>query len=113
MFGRLSLSAVPFESSIVMGAVYGSILLTLVILGLITYYRKWTILWKEWLTSVDHKKIGIMYIILALVMLLRGLSDAVMMRTQQALAAGASHGYLPPDHFNQIFSAHGTIMIFS
>ena len=111
MFGRLSLSAVPFESSIVMGAVYGSILLTLVILGLITYYRKWTILWKEWLTSVDHKKIGIMYIILALVMLLRGLSDAVMMRTQQALAAGASHGYLPPDHFNQIFSAHGTIMI--
>jgi cytochrome o ubiquinol oxidase subunit 1 len=111
MFGKLSLSAVPYHNAIVMGAVYGSILMALVILGLITYYRKWTILWKEWLTSVDHKKIGIMYIILALVMLLRGLSDAVMMRSQQALAAGASHGYLPPDHFNQIFSAHGTIMI--
>ncbi len=111
MFGKLSLSAVPYHEPIVMGAVYGSILLTLVILALITYYRKWTVLWKEWLTSVDHKRIGIMYIILALVMLMRGLSDAAMMRGQQALSAGMSHGYLHPDHFNQIFSAHGTIMI--
>ena len=86
-------------------------MLALVILGLITYYGKWTYLWREWLTSLDHKKIGIMYIILALVMLLRGFSDAILMRSQQALAAGASHGYLPPEHFDQIFSAHGTIMI--
>ena len=111
MFGKLSLSAVPYQSLIIMSAVGASILLALVIMALITYYRKWAYLWKEWLTSVDHKRIGVMYIILALVMLLRGLSDAVMMRSQQALAAGASHGYLQPDHFNQIFSAHGTIMI--
>jgi cytochrome o ubiquinol oxidase subunit 1 len=111
MFGRLGLSAVPYHSLIIMSAVGGALLLAVVILALITHYRKWTYLWKEWLTSVDHKRIGIMYIVLALVMLLRGLSDAVMMRSQQALAAGASHGYLQPDHFNQIFSAHGTIMI--
>ena len=111
MFGKLSLSAIPYQSTIVMGAVGGTLLLGALILGLITYFRKWRYLWKEWLTSVDHKKIGIMYIILALVMLLRGLSDAIMMRSQQAIAAGTAQGYLAPDHFNQIFSAHGTIMI--
>ncbi|MFZ0449791.1 MAG: cytochrome o ubiquinol oxidase subunit I [Desulfatiglandaceae bacterium] len=111
MFGKLSFSAIPFDQPIIMGAVGGASLLALVILILITYYGKWTYLWKEWLTSVDHKRIGIMYIILALVMLLRGFSDAVMMRSQQALAAGASHGYLSPEHFNQVFSAHGSIMI--
>ena len=89
----------------------GAILLAVVIMALISYYGKWTYLWKEWLTSVDHKRIGIMYIILALVMLLRGFSDAILMRFHQALAAGVSQGYLPPDHFNQIFSAHGSIMI--
>jgi len=111
MFGKLSLAAIPFENPIIMGAVGGSILLAVVILVLITYYRKWTYLWQEWLTSLDHKRIGIMYIILALIMLLRGFSDAVLMRSQQALAAGASQGFLPPGHFDQIFSAHGTIMI--
>ena len=111
MLGKLSLSAIPFDKPIIMGAVSGALLLAVVILALITYYRKWTYLWKEWLTSLDHKKIGIMYIVLALVMLLRGFADAIMMRSQQALAAGASHGYLPPEHFNQVFSSHGTIMI--
>jgi cytochrome o ubiquinol oxidase subunit 1 len=111
MFGKLSLSAIPYHEPIVMGAVAGAILLAVVIMALITYYRKWIYLWKEWLTSVDHKRIGIMYIILALVMMLRGLADAVMMRSQQALSAGISHGFLTPEHFNQIFSAHGTIMI--
>lgn len=111
MFGKLSLSAIPFHEPITMTAVAGSVVLGLVILALITYYRKWTYLYKEWLTSLDHKKIGIMYIILALVMLLRGFSDALLMRGQQALAAGGSLGYLAPDHFNQIFSAHGSIMI--
>jgi cytochrome o ubiquinol oxidase subunit 1 len=111
MFGKLSLSAIPYENPITMGAVGGAMLLALVILGLITYYRKWTYLWKDWLTSLDPKRIGIMYIILALIMLLRGFSDAIMMRSQQALAAGMSHGYLTPDHFNQVFSAHGSIMI--
>jgi cytochrome o ubiquinol oxidase subunit 1 len=94
-----------------MAAVVGAMLLALVILALITYYRKWPYLWKEWLTSLDHKKIGIMYIILALVMLLRGFSDAIMLRSQQALAAGTSQGYLQPGHFDQVFSAHGSIMI--
>jgi cytochrome o ubiquinol oxidase subunit 1 len=111
MFGKLTLSAIPFHYPITMAAVGGAVLLGLVILGLITYYGKWTYLYKEWLTSLDHKKIGIMYIILALVMLLRGFADAIMMRTQQAIASGGSLGYLPPDHFNQIFSAHGSIMI--
>ncbi|MGA7561606.1 MAG: cytochrome o ubiquinol oxidase subunit I [Desulfobaccales bacterium] len=111
MFGKLSLAAIPYDNMIVMSAVGGALLLALVILGLVTYYRKWTYLYQEWLTSLDHKKIGIMYIILALVMLLRGFSDAIMMRSQQAIAAGGSLGYLPPNHFDQIFSAHGSIMI--
>jgi cytochrome o ubiquinol oxidase subunit 1 len=111
MLGKISLSEVPYEDPIAMAAVVGSILLGFVILALITYYRKWTYLWSEWLTSVDHKRIGIMYIVVALVMLLRGFSDAILMRAQQAAAAGMSQGFLPPDHFNQIFSAHGSIMV--
>ena len=111
MLGKLSLSVIPFENPIIMGAVGGTILLGAVILSLITYYGKWTYLWREWLTSLDHKRIGIMYIILALVMMLRGFSDVILMRSQQALAAGTSHGYLTPGHFDQIFSAHGSIMI--
>lgn len=111
MFGKLTLSAVPYHDPIVMLAVSGAILTGLAILALITYYRKWTLLWQDWLTSVDHKKIGIMYIIVALVMMLRGLAEAFMMRAQQAIAVSGSHGFLPPDHFNQIFSAHGTAMI--
>lgn len=111
MFGKLSLSVIPYHDPIVMGAVVGSLLGALAVLGLITYLRKWPYLWREWLTSVDHKKIGIMYVILSLIMLLRGFSDALMLRAQQAMAMGASQGFLPPDHFNQIFSAHGTIMI--
>jgi cytochrome o ubiquinol oxidase subunit I len=111
VFGRLSLAAIPFDNPIIMGAVGGALLLAAVILGLITWYGKWTYLWREWLTSLDHKRIGIMYIVLALVMLLRGFSDAILMRSQQAVALGAAHGFLPPGHFDQIFSAHGTIMI--
>ena len=111
MFGKLSLQAVPVHDLIIMGAVVGSSLLGLVILALITYFKKWPYLWNEWLTSLDHKKIGVMYIVLALIMLLRGISDAVLMRAQQAVAAGTSQGFLPPDHFDQIFTTHGTIMI--
>ena len=111
MFGKLTLAAIPYDNMITFSAVIGAVLLGLVILGLITYYGKWTYLYQEWLTSLDHKKIGIMYIILALVMLLRGFSDAILMRGQQAVASGGSLGYLTPDHFNQIFSAHGSIMI--
>lgn len=111
MFGKLSLSAIPYHEPITITSVVAAVLLALVIMGLITYYRKWTYLYKEWLTSLDHKKIGIMYIIIALVMLLRGFADAILMRSQQAVATGGSLGFLAPDHFNQIFSAHGSIMI--
>ncbi|MCR2707607.1 cbb3-type cytochrome c oxidase subunit I, partial [Salmonella enterica] len=76
------------------------------------YFGKWGVLWRDWLTTVDHKRVGIMYIILALVMLFRGFSDAVMMRAQQAMASGANEGFLPPHHYDQIFTAHGVIMIF-
>src|SRR6202007_1178494 len=82
------------------------------ILGWITMKGYVPYLWREWITSVDHKRIGVMYFLLALVMLLRGFADAIMMRAQQAVAAGGAEGYLPPEHFDQIFSAHGTIMIF-
>lgn len=111
MFGNLSLSAIPLDQPITIGAVGGAVLLGLAILGLVTYYKQWTYLYTEWLTSVDHKKIGIMYIILALIMLLRGFADAILMRSQQAVASGGSLGFLHPEHFNQIFSAHGSIMI--
>jgi cytochrome o ubiquinol oxidase subunit I len=111
MFGKLGLSAIPYHDMLTITAVGGAVFLGLVILALVTYYGKWTYLYREWLTSLDHKKIGIMYIILALVMLLRGFSDAILMRSQQAVAASGSLGFLVPDHFNQIFSAHGSIMI--
>ncbi|WP_419556589.1 cytochrome o ubiquinol oxidase subunit I [Roseomonas haemaphysalidis] len=113
MFGRLSLDSLPFlHEPIVAIALVGVVLGGVAILGAITYYRLWGYLWREWLTTVDHKRIGIMYVILALVMLLRGFSDAIMMRAQQAMAFAGSEGYLPPHHYDQIFTAHGVIMIF-
>ncbi|BCG01454.1 cytochrome ubiquinol oxidase subunit I (plasmid) [Paraburkholderia sp. PGU19] len=112
MFGKLTLDAIPYHEPIIMGTLGVVILGGLALLGAITYIGKWTYLWKEWITSVDHKRIGVMYIILALVMLLRGFADAIMMRAQQAVAFGDSAGYLPPHHYDQIFTAHGVIMIF-
>ncbi|RKQ95923.1 cytochrome bo3 quinol oxidase subunit 1 apoprotein [Kushneria sinocarnis] len=112
MLGKLSLSAIPYHEPIIMGAVGGMALAGLVVVAALTYFRKWTYIWKEWITSVDHKKIGIMYLIVALVMLLRGFADAIMMRTQQLIAYGGAEGYLPPHHYDQIFTAHGVIMIF-
>lgn len=111
MFGKLSISEIPLNDPIIMGAVIGSLVLAVTIIALLTYFKKWPYLWNEWLTSLDHKKIGIMYIVFAMVMMLRGVSDAMLMRSQQALAAGANHGFLTPHHFDQIFSSHGTIMI--
>src|SRR5262245_39842071 len=112
LFGKLTWDAIPFDQPIIMGAMGFMVLLIMGVLGLVTRKRAWPYLWNEWLTSVDHKRIGVMYMILGLVMLLRGFSDAIMMRAQQAVAAGDAQGYLPPEHYNQIFSAHGTIMIF-
>jgi cytochrome o ubiquinol oxidase subunit 1 len=111
MFGKLTFSVVPIHDHIIMGAVTGVLVISIALLAVVTYFRLWPLLWREWLTSLDHKKIGIMYIVLAFIMLLRGTSDAIMMRAQQAFGAGAAQGYLAPQHFNQIFSAHGTIMI--
>src|ERR1700733_10237401 len=112
MWGRLSWSGIPFHPPLVMGPCgqVRAVLLTFFIL--VTVKGWWPYVWREWITSVDHKRIGAMYMILGLVMLVRGFSDAIMMRTQLALAAGHAPGYLPPEHYDQIFSAHGTIMIF-
>jgi cytochrome o ubiquinol oxidase subunit I len=111
MLGKLSWAAIPFDQPIplvaaaAVGVVIFGVLVWVTLKGWIPY------LWREWITSVDHKRIGIMYILLAMVMLLRGFSDAIMMRSQQALAF-RSEGYLPPEHYDQIFSAHGMLMIF-
>src|SRR5580704_4763905 len=99
LLGKLIWRAVPFDQPIVMGASGGMILAIVLILSWITLKGYWPYLWREWITSVDHKRIGVMYIILALIMLLRGFSDAIMMRAQQAVATGGAQGYLPPEHF--------------
>jgi len=110
LLGRLTLNDFKHDP-IVLGGVAMMTLGLLSIFGIVTYLKRWKWLYKEWLTTTDPKKIGVMYIIVALVMLLRGVSDALMMRGQQAIASGNS-GYLDSSHFQQIFSAHGTIMIF-
>jgi cytochrome o ubiquinol oxidase subunit I len=112
MLGKLSWAAIPFYQPLPLYAMGVVGIVILAVLGLVTVKGGWPYLWREWLTSVDHKRIGVMYLILALVMLLRGFSDAIMMRSQQAVAIGGAQGYLPPDHYDQIFSSHGTIMIF-
>jgi cytochrome o ubiquinol oxidase subunit I len=112
MLGNLSWAAIPFQQPLPLYAMGVVGIAILAGLGVITKKGWWPYLWREWLTSVDHKRIGVMYLILALVMLLRGYSDGIMMRSQQAIAIGGAQGYLPPDHYNQIFSSHGTIMIF-
>jgi len=112
LLGKLSLDAIPFHNPFAMGAGVFMVLGFIGVLVLLTVFRKWSYIWNEWVTSVDHKKIGIMYLILAFVMLLRGFSDALLMRSQQAVAAGHAAGFLTPDHYDQIFTAHGVIMIF-
>ena len=112
MFGKLTLEAIPYHEPIVMGAVGFIIIGGLFLVSLVTYLGKWKWLWSEWFTTVDHKKIGIMYIIVAMVMLLRGFSDAIIMRTQLAMASAGSPGYFAPHHYDQVFTAHGVIMIF-
>jgi cytochrome o ubiquinol oxidase subunit 1 len=112
VFGRLSWDAIPFHEPILLGTFVGVAVGGIAVLALITYFRFWGTLWRDWITSIDHKKIGIMYVILGLVMLLRGFSDAIMMRAQQAVSFGNSTGFLPPHHYDQVFTAHGVIMIF-
>ncbi|MBZ9895691.1 cytochrome o ubiquinol oxidase subunit I [Mesorhizobium sp. BR1-1-6] len=111
MLGKLDWSAVPFDQPIPLGAALIVFLAAAAVLTWVTIKGYWPYFWHEWITSVDHKRIGVMYIVLAALMLLRGFVDAVMMRTQQVLAIHGP-GYLPPEHYDQVFSAHGTIMIF-
>lgn len=111
MFGRLTIEALQHDP-VVTGAQVGMFLGALSVVVLLTYLKRWKWLWSEWLTSLDPKKIGVMYIVVAALMLARGVVDAGMMRLQQALAAGDATGFLTSDHFQQIFTAHGTIMIF-
>ncbi|MEM6693383.1 MAG: cytochrome o ubiquinol oxidase subunit I [Pseudomonadota bacterium] len=111
-WGKLDWNVFPFYDPV--------ILITFIVVAIgggavvaaMTYYRLWGWLWRDWLTSIDHKKIGIMYMILGLVMLVRGFADAILMRTHQALAASGTEGYLDAHHYDQVFSAHGVIMIF-
>ncbi|BCI66131.1 cytochrome o ubiquinol oxidase subunit I [Acetobacter aceti NRIC 0242] len=112
MLGRLSFADIPLDVPILVGTFIGVAIAGIAVLGLITYFGKWGYLWKEWLTSVDHKRLAVMYVVVALLALVRGFADAIMMRTQLALAYAGNPGYLPPHHYDQIFSAHGTIMIF-
>src|SRR6267154_1530273 len=112
MLGKLSWAAIPFNEPLPLISMAVVMIVILAVLVVVITKGWLPYLWREWLTSVDHKRIGVMYMLLGLVMLLRGFSDAIMMRTQQAIAVGGAQGYLPPDHYDQIFSAHGTIMIF-
>ncbi len=111
LFGRLTLKAFehdPVQNGAVFGMAFGGI----AVVALLFYYKKWNWLWHEYISTVDHKKIGIMYFIVALILFVRGFADAFMMRIQQAFSVGEAQGYLNPDHYQEIFSAHGTTMIF-
>ena len=112
IFGRLTLESFPIHEPILLVTFIGVMLGGVALVGALTYFKVWGYLWKEWFTSVDHKRIGVMYMVLGMVMLLRGFSDAIMMRAQQAMAFGGNEGYLPAHHYDQVFTAHGVIMIF-
>ncbi|HSX09893.1 MAG TPA: cbb3-type cytochrome c oxidase subunit I [Candidatus Saccharimonadales bacterium] len=118
IFGRLTWSSLPHEW-FTLGGTGAFIALGILVSAILTYFKRWKWIWGEWLTSTDPKKIGIMYMIVAFFMFLRGGLDAVMIWTQQVIGAGnapgflgATHGYLSADHFQQIFTAHGDIMVF-
>ncbi|KPH80665.1 cytochrome o ubiquinol oxidase subunit I [Bosea vaviloviae] len=112
LFGRLTLESFPIHEPILIVTFAAVALGGIAVVGALTYFKLWGYLWREWFTSVDHKKIGIMYMVLGLIMLLRGFADAIMMRIQQAMAFNGSEGYLNAHHYDQIFTAHGVIMIF-
>jgi cytochrome o ubiquinol oxidase subunit 1 len=119
LFGRFTMAAIPYANPIIQFAFAFTVIAALLVVAPVLYYKKIPYLFREWFTTVDHKKIGIMYIILGLVMMFRGFVDGMMIRTQQVMADGphspglmeAAHGYLPPEHFDQIYSSHGTLMI--
>ena len=112
VFGRFAMSDLPLDEPIVVWTFVAVAVIGASVLAAITYLKAWRYLWTEWFTSVDHKRIGVMYMVLGLIMLLRGFSDAILMRSQQAVAFGHSQGFLPAHHYDQVFTAHGVIMIF-
>ena len=112
LFGRFTLDQLPLHEPILVATFIMVATGGVAVFGAITYFRLWGYLWREWFTSIDHKRIGVMYMVLGVVMLLRGFADALMMRTQQAIAFGGSQGFLPAHHYDQVFTAHGVIMIF-
>jgi cytochrome o ubiquinol oxidase subunit 1 len=112
IFGKLSWEAIPLHEPILIATFIAVGLGGFALLAALTYFKVWGVLWRDWFTSIDHKKIGIMYMVLGIVMLLRGFADAIMMRLHQAMAFGDNQGFLPPHHYDQIFTAHGVIMIF-
>ena len=112
LMGRLSLDALPLHEPIIVATFAVVALGAGALLAALTYFRLWGYLWKEWFTTVDHKKIGVMYMVLGLVMFLRGFADAMLMRLQQAVAFNGNEGFLPAHHYDQVFTAHGVIMIF-
>jgi len=112
IFGKLTWSAIPFQEPIPLITSIVVIIALAAVALWVTKIKAWPFLWHEYITSCDHKRIGIMYIVLGLVMLVRGFADAIMMRSHQFLAVGTHQGYLNPEHYDQIFSAHGVIMIF-
>src|SRR3569623_1504154 len=111
IFGRLTLSELPLNEPIVVVTFVFVALGWLALVGALTYFKVWGYLWKEWFTTVDHKRIDVMYIMLGLIMFARGFADALMMRSQQAIAFNGSQGFLEPHHYDQVFTAHGVIMI--
>ncbi|SET30571.1 cytochrome o ubiquinol oxidase subunit I [Thorsellia anophelis] len=112
MFGKLSLSDIPLHEPIIIVTLLAVGVLGAIVVGLLTYFKLWGWLWRDWFTSVDHKRLGIMYIIVAFIMLFRGFADALLMRGQQVLSSAGEAGYLNAHHYDQIFTAHGVIMIF-
>jgi cytochrome o ubiquinol oxidase subunit 1 len=112
LLGRLSWDSIPFHEPILLWTFVFAALGGMSVVAAVTYYKLWGTFWRNWVTSIDHKRIGVMYIVLGIIMLLRGFADALMMRAQQAIAFGDNAGFLPPHHYDQVFTAHGVIMIF-
>ena len=112
IFGRLTLESIPYHEPILLATFAVVALGGIAFLGSMTYFKLWGPFWRDWVTSIDHKRIGIMYIVLGIIMMLRGVADALLMRAQQVLSFGDSAGFLPPHHYDQLFTVHGVIMIF-
>ena len=112
LLGRLSIDVFPIHEPILVATFAGVALGGITLVSTLTYFRLWGYLWREWFTTIDHKRICIMYIVMAFVMLFRGFTDAMLMRAQQVMAFGGSEGFLPAHHYDQVFTAHGVIMIF-